>query len=53
MTTRSENTTIFQTEVRPPVKTESLVIEVSIIEAATKIDKIAGTKVLLTVGTTN
>jgi hypothetical protein len=53
MRIRSENTIMFQTEVRPPVKTEILVIEVSIMEAATKIDKIAGIKVLLEAKTTN
>lgn len=53
MTTRSENAIMFQTEVRPPVKTESFIIEVSIMEATIKVDRITGTKVLLTTGTTN
>ncbi|TVP40358.1 hypothetical protein [Candidatus Nitrosocosmicus arcticus] len=38
MTTRIENAVIFHIEVIPPMKTESLIREVSIIEAAIIID---------------
>lgn len=46
MATRREKTIMFQVEVKPPVKTANRVTEVSIIEAAIKMDRITGIKVL-------
>jgi hypothetical protein len=48
--TKIEKAIIFQVEFKPPVKTVSLTMEVSITEVATNINKIAGINPLLNGG---